>query len=219
MPRKPSAPREPDAAPLAGARVLVVDDHAVTIGLVREVVYASGAASVHAARNGGEAMAMLGACHPHLVVTDWRMPGMDGLAFTRAVRRAAARPDPRVPDADVPIVLLSAYASAKAVDAARRAGVDEVVVKPFAMRALLERLVAATSRPRPFVVCEAYVGPDRRRRKAPNAGRRASDQIALIGPSDMSAADDSILRRLQTELGVIEREARRSTARTAPRAQ
>jgi DNA-binding response OmpR family regulator len=77
-------------------------------------------------------------------------------------------------------VLVSAHASAKAVEAARRAGVDEVVVKPFSMTSLLKRIAAAANKPRAFVVNDAYVGPDRRRRRGHDRGRRADDPSQVV---------------------------------------
>lgn len=202
MPFRSKSARVGDG-PLAGARVLVIDDHSFTISLIKDVLYASGAVSVHSARDGAEALAMLRSCHPHLVVTDWRMPGLDGLAFTETVRQAELKPDLRIPDPQVPIVLLSAHASAEAVETARRAGVNEVVVKPFTVAALLERIVAAVTRPRDFVVTDAYIGPDRRRRRVPSAaGRRTSDQGPALGVADGA----SVLKLLQTELDAVERE-------------
>ena len=49
------------------------------------------------------------------------------------------------------------------VHEARNAGVDEFLAKPVDARRLLDRIVAAVARSRPFVESEAYVGPDRRR--------------------------------------------------------
>lgn len=194
--------------PLAGARILVVDDHAFTSRLVKDMLFASGAQSVLTAQDGGEAIAMLRSCQPHLVITDWRMPGLDGLDFTRMVRHAAVHPDPRVPDPQVPIVLLSAHTSARTVETARRAGVSEVVVKPFTIATLMQRIQAAMTAPRPFVVSTAYVGPDRRRRKGAEeqAGRvrRITDQpLAEIPP--LAEAGDSVLKLLQAELDELER--------------
>jgi len=135
-------------AALAGARVLVVDDHSITVGMLKDALYAGGAASVQSAPDGEAAIAMLNGFAPHLLVTDWRMPGMSGLGLTRAIRQGVLRPDPRIANPRMPIVLVSAHASAKAVEAARRAGVDEVVVKPFSMTSLLKRIAAAANKPR-----------------------------------------------------------------------
>lgn len=193
------------AEPLAGMRILVADDHPFTSRLVKDMLFAGGAGAVQTARDGGEAMAMLRACQPHLVVTDWRMPGLDGLDFTRLVRQAAVVPDPRIPDPQVPIVLLSAHASAQAVETARRAGVNEVVVKPFTIAALMQRIHVAVTAPRPFVVSQAYVGPDRRRRRPQPASpaRRITDQpLAEIPPAEPG---DSVLRMLQAQIDDLER--------------
>lgn len=210
-----SKPAADAPLPLEGLRVLVVDDHSFTISLVKDVLYASGAQSVSTARDGAEALAMLRGCQPQLVVTDWRMPGLDGLAFTRTVRQSAVKADPRVPDPEIPIVLLSAHASALTVEAARKAGVSEVVVKPFPIAVLLQRIVAAIATPRPFVVAEAYIGPDRRRIRGDGDGfnRRSTDSdIAARNPNDDM---DVILRRLQAQLDGVEKKQKASAERRA----
>ncbi|MDR3511910.1 MAG: response regulator [Caulobacteraceae bacterium] len=183
----------------------MVDDHPFTSRLVKDTLYAGGAQSVHAAQDGGEAVAMLRGCQPHIVITDWRMPGLDGLDFTRLVRQAALTPDPRIPDPQVPIVLLSAHTSARTVETARRAGVSEVVVKPFTIATLMQRIQAAMTAPRPFVVSTAYVGPDRRRRKGASGDavrvRRITDRPLAEIPAPEG---DSVLKLLQAgidELG------------------
>jgi len=173
VPRSKS--RSSRRATLAGARVLVVDDHSVTVGMIKEALYAGGAAMVQSAPDGEAAIAMLNSFLPHLLVTDWKMPGMSGLELARAVRQAERRPDPRIANPRLPIVLVSAHASARAVEAARQAGVDEVVVKPFSMASLMKRIAAAANKPRAFIVSENYIGPDRRRRRGVNRGRRADD--------------------------------------------
>jgi CheY-like chemotaxis protein len=217
MPTKAKPARKFADEPMAGARVLVVDDHSFTIGLIKDVLYASGAAEVYSALDGAEAIAMLRACQPHMVVGDWRMPGLDGLAFTEIVRRAAIKLDARIPDPQVPIVLLSAHASAKALETARRAGVSEVVIKPFTIAALLKRLVTSMTQSRGFVVCESYVGPDRRwcERADGKSGRRAGDGVKAV---EAMLGDSSMLVRLQTELDSLQpRSLRKLTCAVAPR--
>jgi CheY-like chemotaxis protein len=197
---------ERNTLPLTGMRVLVVDDHAFTTNLIKDLVYAAGATFVQTARSGADALALLRGCDPHLIITDWRMPEIDGLDFTRIVRRAFLEPDPRIGNAQVPIVLLSAHTSAQAVEEARKAGVTEVVAKPFSVQALLLRLASATDKPRDFVAAGDYVGPDRRRRPAGKAGkaRRASDHADGCAPQEEDLA--STLKRLQRELTAMERQ-------------
>jgi len=200
-------PVRKSAEPLVGVRVLVVDDHAFTASLIRDLLYAAGAQSVTVARDGEEALSALRYCQPHLVITDWRMPVMDGLGFTRIVRRAAVKPDKRVPNPRVPIILLSAHASVKAVETARLAGVTEVLAKPFTTATLIQRIVAATADPRAFVVAGDYVGPDRRRR---NTGGRKSRRAGDPPPASEFEDENSVLSQLQAQLDAFERRPRRS---------
>jgi CheY-like chemotaxis protein len=204
------------ALPLAGARVMVVDDHPFASALVKDLLYGCGAAAVQTALDGGEAIATLRACQPHLVVTDWRMPGLDGLEFTRLVRRAAVRPDPRIPDPQVPIVLLSAHTSSRAVETARRAGVSEVVTKPFTTAALIQRIEAAMAAPRPFVVSSQYVGPDRRRRIAASGQVRRITDLPLAEIPAETGAGESLLKLLQAELDDLDRPHRPSKRQGRP---
>ena len=51
------------------------------------------------------------------------------------------------------------------VEAARDAGVTEFLAKPITTQNLLTRLIEVVERPRPFIRCEGYFGPDRRRHK------------------------------------------------------
>jgi len=195
--------------PLAGARVLVVDDHAFSVSLIKEVLAAAGAEAILTATDGEQAVRLLRLFNPTVVLTDWKMPGMDGLTLAQTIRQAERTPDPRIDDPQVPIVLLSGYASVAAVEQARLAGVNEVVVKPFSASTLVERLAAAMTRARTFVVTEAYIGPDRRRRpqESPPARRRRVDKAAsdaspmTTGPRPPDSADAgaraSVMKLLQ----------------------
>src|SRR5688572_31804951 len=83
----PSAPEGPDARPASG-RVLVVDDEpracAALEGLLRQRGY-----EVATASNAFQGLELLDELRPQVVLTDLRMPGLDGLAFLECVRAAA----------------------------------------------------------------------------------------------------------------------------------
>ena len=83
------------------------------------------------ARTGPEAMELLDQIHPDLVVADLRLPGADGLAVARHARTF-------VPP--VPVVLITAYDSAWAKDAAREAGAAAYLAKPFTNAEFLNTL-------------------------------------------------------------------------------
>ena len=116
-----------DGDGLRGRKVLVVDDNAIN----REVVlgHASGwGMTAESAASGAEAIEMLyhaakGRRPYGIVLLDMRMPGMDGIELTRAVRGAAELKDVR-------IVMLTSINQVAATRAAREAGVDRYVVKP-----------------------------------------------------------------------------------------
>jgi CheY-like chemotaxis protein len=83
--------------------ILVVDDHADTVGLVVRMLERNGHAAVGAA-GGVEALEFLRRAEPDVVILDCDMPRVDGLAVLRAIRA-----DPRL--ADTPVVLFTANAT------------------------------------------------------------------------------------------------------------
>jgi CheY-like chemotaxis protein len=163
---------------LAELSVLAIDDNANTLKLVREILRAGGVGRIETAGLAVEGLKLLDQLEPDLIFVDWRMPGMDGLAMTKIIRAAAVRPDPMIPNPAVPIVMITGQRREIDVESARLAGVTEFIIKPFAPSLLMNRLHAALTRSRPFVVADRYVGPDRRRRREDDYGgpRRRADE-------------------------------------------
>lgn len=200
-------------ADLAGLRVLVVDDNQNMLRLVSDVLRAGGVGEVFMADDGHKALKSLALRQPHVIFTDWRMPNMDGLAFTQAVRQAAVTPNPLVPDPRVPIVMLTAQRREFEVENARRAGVNEFVVKPFTPAAILSRIQLVLTKPRDFIVSETYVGPDRRRRTELNYTgplRRGGDPDEIADSVEREVTRQTIgveldaMRRLIRDRGAID---------------
>ena len=106
---------------LRQSRVMVVDDDAETLALLREVVAKEGY-QVETAEDGESALRRLAEWQPDLVITDIHMPGMDGLALLAAVREKAP---------DVLVILLTAYGSLKTAVDAIKAGAFDYLSKPF----------------------------------------------------------------------------------------
>ncbi|MDB5431368.1 MAG: response regulator receiver protein [Caulobacter sp.] len=184
----PTLSRKP---PLEGRRILVVDDHAHTAILVKQTLLSAGAAEVAVANDGEMALAMLPSFRPDLIVTDMMMPVIGGMELVRVVRQAALTPNAGVPDPTVPIVLVSAFGSRRAVRAARQAGIDAFVVKPFSVGSLVKRVDRAGNRTADFVVRADYVGPDRRtseKRKGPAHRALDMEPVALIPIADDTLA-------------------------------
>ncbi|MDO8900173.1 MAG: response regulator [Phenylobacterium sp.] len=199
---------------LSGLKVLVVDDHVNTVRLIVDVLRAAGVGSVSSAFEGLSARQALARQEPDLIFTDWRMPVMDGLELTRSIRMAAVSPDRSVPDPEIPIIMVTGHRSAREVEIAREAGVNEFVMKPFTPAALLSRIQLVLAQPRPFIVSNGYVGPDRRRKaELTYAGplRRTSDPEEVVDVVERHAARQTIsveleaMRRLIQARGGVDR--------------
>ncbi len=118
---------KPSEAILKGLSVLVVDDDEILcesacfslseLGMKGDYVL-SGEAAVVKVRAAHEA-----ACDYNVCLIDWRMPGMDGVETTRAVRECVGP--------DVPIIIISAYDWSTIEKEARAAGADGFIEKPL----------------------------------------------------------------------------------------
>jgi CheY-like chemotaxis protein len=113
---------------MAGEPILVVDDNPANLKLVRVLLTAEGY-TVRTAADAGEALAVLQEFHPHLVLMDLQLPGMDGLELTRQLK---AEPAYR----GLTVVALTAYAMKGDEEKALDAGCDGYIPKPIDTRAL-----------------------------------------------------------------------------------
>jgi CheY-like chemotaxis protein len=110
----PDTPSPSCLVPGGRLRVLVVDDSLAVLDLVSELIESLPFARVVGkAVSGSEAIKLVGELHPHAVVMDLAMPGLNGLEATRSLR---ARPDAPA------VVLMSAYEQEFYDEAARDAG-------------------------------------------------------------------------------------------------
>lgn len=124
------------AAPATDAppTILVVDDEPALLRLMEFVLQKQGYAMI-TATNGDEALEMLNAHHPDLVVLDIMMPRRDGYQVAEAIRANPAL-------AATPIVMLSAKAQEEDIERGISVGVNTFITKPFAPENLT-RVVAA----------------------------------------------------------------------------
>lgn len=129
--------------------------------LLRALLQSLGVRRVLEAADGAAGFLALRDHKPDIVLTDLSMKPIDGIEFTRKIRLGNDSPSPLVP-----IIMVTGHTEKARVMAARDAGVSEFLAKPITMQNLQSRLTEIIERPRPFVHCAAYFGPDRRRRKA-----------------------------------------------------
>jgi two-component system chemotaxis response regulator CheY len=141
-------------------KALIVEDNAHMRTLLRSLINALGVKTVYEAADGEAAYHELRERRPDFVLTDLSMKPVDGLEFTRKVRNAADSPNPYVP-----IVMVTGHTERHRVEAARDVGVTEILAKPITAQNLFTRIAEIIERPRAFVRCASYFGPDRRRRR------------------------------------------------------
>lgn len=118
-------------------RILVVEDSRVVRTMVQLSLEEQGFA-VASAENGRAAVALLEAFRPHLVLTDYEMPEMNGVELAHEIRR-------RSDLADIPILMLTARDGRSEEIRASSAGVDSFVEKPFTNEkviVIVEKLLA-----------------------------------------------------------------------------
>jgi DNA-binding NtrC family response regulator len=119
------------------AKVLIVDDEPDLAETCARLLRSAGFDCVTAA-TGTDAMALIDREAPRLVVTDLRLPRADGLQVTRHAQRHSP---------PVPVVLITAYASADARRKAAEAGATGFLPKPFGTGDLLEAIRRGLERP------------------------------------------------------------------------
>ena len=113
-------------------RILVVDDFPDGRELVAEYLTFRGF-TVHVARDGAGAIDMARKVNPDIVLMDLSMPGIDGWQATRVLKG-----DPRTHG--MTVIAVTAHALRRETDAARAAGCDGVISKPFDLAALADAL-------------------------------------------------------------------------------
>jgi CheY-like chemotaxis protein len=110
--------------------VLVVDDEPDMLDGVARILR-RGPYTCLTATSGQGALQVFEREQPDVVLTDLRMPGMDGLALLRALRRLSPR---------TPVILVTAYASDAAAYEAAQAGAVGFLAKPFSGAQLLQTI-------------------------------------------------------------------------------
>lgn len=122
-------------------RILLVDDEEDILDSLKTVFESAILKStVRTATRAKDALNLLATETFALIVTDYRMPGMDGLEFVREVRKL---------DPAVPIIMMTAFPDPSLADRAKEAGVGLVIVKPFELQFVVQ-LVAGVIEGRGF---------------------------------------------------------------------
>jgi len=115
--------------------VLVVDDYSTMVRIIRNLLRQLGFADVDDAPDGAAALAKMHAKRCGLVISDWNMEPMTGFDLLRQVRG-----DPEL--GETPFIMVTAESRTENVIAARKAGVNNYIVKPFNAQTLKSKIEA-----------------------------------------------------------------------------
>jgi len=165
--------------------ILVVDDEPQIVRLVRAYLEEAGF-RVAIASDGEQALYVARQEMPDLVVLDILMPHVDGLEFTRRIRR----------ERNVPIVMLTARAEETDRIVGLELGADDYVTKPFSPRELVARIRAVLRR--------AQAPPElpSTLRAGPLTLDRATHAVTVAGqPVDLTLTEFRFLETLMTTPG------------------
>ena len=113
--------------------ILIVDDFSTMRRIIKNLLRDLGFNNTSEADDGQTALPMLKTGKYDFLVTDWNMPGMDGLSLLKAVRADANL-------SKMPVLMVTAEAKREQIVVAAEAGVNGYVVKPFTAITLKEKI-------------------------------------------------------------------------------
>ncbi len=114
-------------------KILIVDDFSTMRRIIKNLLRDLGFSNTHEADDGITALPLLKQGKFEFLITDWNMPGMQGIDLLRAVRMDAQL-------ASLPVLMVTAEARRDQIVVAAEAGVNGYIVKPFTAQTLKEKL-------------------------------------------------------------------------------
>lgn len=114
-------------------KILVVDDFSTMRRIIKNLLRDLGMQNVSEADDGTTALPMLQNGDFDFVITDWNMPGMQGIDLLRAIRADESL-------SHIPVLMVTAEAKRDQIIEAAQAGVNGYIVKPFTAATLKEKL-------------------------------------------------------------------------------
>lgn len=115
--------------------ILIVDDYNTMVRIIRNLLRQLGFEDVDDAPDGGVALSKLRTKRYGLVISDWNMEPMTGYDLLKEVRS-----DPAL--GKTPFIMVTAESKTENVIAAKKAGVDNYIVKPFNAQTLQHKIAA-----------------------------------------------------------------------------
>ncbi|WP_036264472.1 response regulator [Methylocapsa aurea] len=119
----------------AAMRVLIVDDQLTSRLLIRGGLQDLGISDIEMAADGEQAFKIMMGKPAHLVISDFNMPKMDGIAFLRAIRAYE-------PTKKSAFILLTGRGDKELIDRAKQYGANNIIAKPFTIPVLKAQIEA-----------------------------------------------------------------------------
>jgi two-component system chemotaxis response regulator CheY len=116
-------------------QVLIVDDYKTMVRIIVNLLREIGFTNIDDAQDGSSALALMAQKQYGLVISDWNMEPMSGLQLLKEVR---ANPSLK----KTPFIMVTAETKLENVIAAKSAGVDNYIVKPFSADTLRQKITA-----------------------------------------------------------------------------
>jgi two-component system chemotaxis response regulator CheY len=113
--------------------ILIVDDFSTMRRIINNLLRDLGFNNTSEADDGETALPLLKEGHFDFLITDWNMPGMDGLTLLKHIRGS-------VDLHDLPVLMVTAEAKRDQIVMAAEAGVNGYIVKPFTAVTLKEKI-------------------------------------------------------------------------------
>jgi DNA-binding NtrC family response regulator len=111
-----------------GKKILIVDDEPDMLMLLRMIIKEKTSYEPTTTNNPLEAVELAKQGGFDIVITDLKMPGLDGLEFLKTIRSF---------DSDIPVIMITAYASVEAADEALASNAFDFISKPFKKEQIL----------------------------------------------------------------------------------
>lgn len=119
----------------SNVRVLVVDDHESMRRIIGTLLRAFGFTILLEANDGDEALRVIPNFEPDVIITDLKMPVLNGIDLVQALRA-----DKTSRFCDTPVIMVTGHASETIIRTAIAAGINQFLAKPITPRSLAERL-------------------------------------------------------------------------------
>jgi two-component system chemotaxis response regulator CheY len=116
--------------------VLIVDDYATMRRIIRNLLNQIGFPNIDEASDGGAALKMFNEKKYGMIVSDWNMEPMSGMDLLKGIRGSTSD------NKGVPFIMVTAESKTENIIAAKQAGVNNYIVKPFNAETLKAKITA-----------------------------------------------------------------------------